>query len=208
MPLRDTRFRKLASRLKASVVGLAADPRGVAAVEFAAVLPVMLAMYLGTVEVSQGVSIDRKVTLLSRALSDLTAQAATVDNTELNNIFAAAATVLAPFPATNAQMVISSIVFDGTNPMPKAKVAWSEARGTGAVPRTRCDAELPTTVIPTGIRLKDSSVIMAEIRLPYTPQIGYVLTGTITLGETTFMRPRLQTYVKRVLSNGTTYEKC
>lgn len=201
-------FRLVALRFNGAASRLFTDARGVAAVEFAAVLPVMLAMYLGTVEVSQGVSIDRKVTLLSRALSDLTAQSTEIDETEKNNIFAAASSVIAPYSSSQIGMTLTSVVFDSADP-PVAKVGWTERLGPSSytVTRARCST-LPSTIVPNGIRLANTSVIMAEIKMPYQPTIGYVLTGTITLSETTFMRPRLQTYIKRKLSNGTVYENC
>ena len=51
------------------------DKRGISAVEFAMLLPLMVTLYLGGVEVSQAVAIDRKVTLIARSLGDLIAQA-------------------------------------------------------------------------------------------------------------------------------------
>ena len=51
----------------------ATDRRGVSAVEFALLLPLMLTLYLGGVELSQGISIDRKVTLTARTPDDLLA---------------------------------------------------------------------------------------------------------------------------------------
>ena len=53
---------------------LLGDKRGVAAVEFAVIVPVMLVLFFGMVEFSSGVAVDRKVTLMARTLSDLTSQ--------------------------------------------------------------------------------------------------------------------------------------
>src|SRR6202158_5025102 len=50
---------------------LFAETRATAAVEFAALLPFMLLLYIGGVEISQGVSADRKVTMTSRTVADL-----------------------------------------------------------------------------------------------------------------------------------------
>ena len=50
---------------------LIGDERGVSAVEFALLLPLMLTLYLGAVEVSQGIRADRKVTLTARTIVDL-----------------------------------------------------------------------------------------------------------------------------------------
>jgi Flp pilus assembly protein TadG len=56
------------------------DESGVSAVEFAMLLPVMLTLYLGAVEVGQAVAIDRKVTLTSRTLADLASQVSSLSS--------------------------------------------------------------------------------------------------------------------------------
>src|SRR6185312_4981671 len=66
-----------------------ADGRGLAATEFAVVVPLMLVMFFGTVEFSSAVAIDRKVTLMARTLSDLTSQSTSVADTDMTNFFAA-----------------------------------------------------------------------------------------------------------------------
>jgi Flp pilus assembly protein TadG len=38
------------------------------------IVPMMLVMLFGTIEVSSGVAVNRKVTLVARTLSDLTSQ--------------------------------------------------------------------------------------------------------------------------------------
>ena len=59
------------ARSSAGCAVLLRDKRGVSAVEFAMLLPLMVTLYLGGVEVSQGIAIDRKVTLTARTLGDL-----------------------------------------------------------------------------------------------------------------------------------------
>ena len=61
-------------RTRAMVVALSRDISGIAATEFAFIVPLMLVMFFGMVEFSNGVAIDRKVTLMARTLSDLTSQ--------------------------------------------------------------------------------------------------------------------------------------
>ena len=61
-------------RMRRSALDLSGDTRGIAAVEFAMVVPLMLVLFFGTVEFSSGVAVDRKVTLMARTLSDLTSQ--------------------------------------------------------------------------------------------------------------------------------------
>ena len=61
-------------RLRRSAAKLSKDCRGVAATEFVMIVPLMLVMFFGIVELSSGVAVDRKVTLVARTLSDLTSQ--------------------------------------------------------------------------------------------------------------------------------------
>ena len=59
------------------------DRRGVAAIEFAMIVPIMLVLFFGTVEFSSGVAVDRKVSLMARTLSDLTSQSTAVADVDL-----------------------------------------------------------------------------------------------------------------------------
>lgn len=165
------------------------DRDGVAAVEFAMILPVMLIAYVGMVEVVQLVMVNRKVTQLTSALSDLTARAQSVSATDLSNIFDAAQTVLMPYDYSKATMVIASVVIDGSG---VAKVCWSNQRNDAAPARGT------TVTVPDSVKVPNTSVIMARASYKYTPTIGYVLTGTFTLGNhPIYARPR------KALASGT-----
>src|ERR1700704_3178140 len=87
-------------RLRRSALDLYRDRRGVAAIEFAIIVPVMLLMFFGTVEFSSGVAVNRKVTLMARTLSDLTSQNISVTDTQLTNLFNASAGIMMPYSAT------------------------------------------------------------------------------------------------------------
>src|SRR6185369_4047067 len=98
--------------LKRRTSGLVGDQRGVSAVEFAIMLPLMLSVYLGAVELSQGIAATRKVTLTARTVADLVSQTATVNNADMNNCLAAAAAVIEPFSAANLKVTVSSFLID------------------------------------------------------------------------------------------------
>ena len=176
------------------------DARGVAAVEFALLLPVMLTLYIGSVEVTQLLTVDRKVVLLSRTVGDLTTQSSSVTNTDLDAIMNAASSVLTPLSTAPSQIRITSIaISDSGSPNPavpkKATVCWSYHRNWD-VSNFGHGTELSTSVVPTALRSDSgTSIVLAQVQYPYQPAIGYVLVGTWTLNEKIFMRPRLSTYV-------------
>ena len=186
--------RRLAAGARAKLQDFARRASATAAIEFSMVLPVMLIVYLGSVEVGGGVTADRKLSNLALTLANLTARATSaLQDSDINGIFNAAAAVLAPYDYTQAGMVVSSIVFDSANP-PKAYVVWSSATGPNATALTAsCSINVSTTLVPNNIRTANGSVILAQSAFPYTPSVGYVITGTIHLSETDFMVPRNMT---------------
>ena len=79
---------------------LGRDQRGVSAVEFALLLPLMLTLYLGAVEISQAIGIDRKVTLTSRTVADLASQVSSLASSDMSNVLAASSAVIAPYDSS------------------------------------------------------------------------------------------------------------
>ena len=167
------------------------DERGVSAVEFAMLLPLMLSLYLGAVEISQGISADRKVTLTTRTVADLVSQVSSINNSNMSNSLNAASTVMAPFGSSNLKVVVSSITVDSSG---KATVAWSDtlngtARSKGS-----------SVTLPAALNIANSSLILSEVQYAYKPTIGYLISGTLTLKDQIYMRPRLSDSVARVNS--------
>src|SRR2546423_11767444 len=84
-----------------------ADGRGLSAVEFALLLPLMLTLYLGTVEVANGVAADRKVAITARTVADLASRMTTISNTDMTNILGASSAVIAPYSVANLKVTVS-----------------------------------------------------------------------------------------------------
>jgi Flp pilus assembly protein TadG len=168
--------------------GLAKDERGVSAVEFAMLLPLMLSLYLGAVEVSQGIGADRKATLTARTVADLVSQVTSVSNNDMTNSLNAAATVMAPFSSANLKVVVSSVKIDAQG---TATISWSDTlNGTAR-------AKGSTVTLPAALAVPNSSLIWSEVQYSYTPVIGYVVTGSLNLKDQIYMRPRMSECVTR-----------
>ncbi len=114
------------------------DDRGVAAVEFAIILPVMLGLYLSTAVTTKAYMATRKVALVARALADIASRQTaatgnpTVTNSDMTNFFAAAATIMAPYSSSSLKMTLSRIdvVKDNSNNM-WAFTKWSVTSNSG-----------------------------------------------------------------------------
>ncbi|NJO53712.1 MAG: pilus assembly protein [Bacteroidales bacterium] len=167
------------------------DTRAVAATEFALILPFMLALWLGGVEVTQLLSIDRKTTQATRTIADLVAQrvskcdtqSSVPSDSDLENFFDAADEVVSPYPVDPMMAVVVSCLEIDKNGV--IKVMWSRARRGD--PRTAAP--------PPEEGLNDTTAttywVLGEATYTHTPTIGYVLTGPINLSEQIYMRSRL-----------------
>ena len=166
----------------------ARDRRGVSAVEFALLSPLMIGLYLGGVEISQGVGIDRKVTLTAGAIANLTAQASSISNADMTNIMNAASAIMSPYSTSTLKITVSALAIDGNG---VAKVTWSDtkngtARSVGSV-----------VSIPSALAVANTTIVFSEVSYSYTPPIGYVITGQLNLSDTMYMSPRQSTTIAR-----------
>lgn len=158
------------------------DARGLAAVEFALIVPVMLTIYFGTIETTNALTASRRVTNVAQTAADLVAQAASVSTSDLNDVFAASAAILTPFDTAAVKITITSVVANSSN---VTRVAWSAAYG-GATAR----ATNSSITLPAGLTTAGTSVIMAEVTYTYTSPIGTFITGPIIMTEVAYLRPR------------------
>jgi Flp pilus assembly protein TadG len=180
-------------RLRRSAAELSKDCRGVAATEFVMIVPLMLTMFFGVVELSSGVAVDRKVTLVARTLSDLTSQSVSVTDTDLKNFFAASTGILTPYSAIPTQSTITELYIDPTTL--KAKVQWSRAStidSTGKVVFAVSSHKAKDVVtVPPGLQVAGTYLIWSEVSYNYVPAVGYIMAKTgVNLNDLTYTRPR------------------
>jgi Flp pilus assembly protein TadG len=150
------------------------------------VLPLMLTLYLGAVEVSTGVAIDRKVTLTARTVADLASQVKSIDtNTDMQNILNASAQVIIPYDATKLKVTLSQVKIDANS---NATIDWSCTLNG--------NKESGSVTVPSALVLPGIWLIWSEVSYSYQPSIGYVVTGTLNLSDRIYMRPRLTPSVK------------
>jgi Flp pilus assembly protein TadG len=183
MKVRAMKFAYLAAaRARRLLCRFHNDKRGVSAVEFAMLLPLMITLYIGGVEVSSAIAVDRKVTLVSRTLGDLVAQSTSLNSNDMTNILNAASSVVQPFSSSLIKATVSRVDVDANG---AAKVVWSKTKnGTARAPNS-------SVTLPSALNTANTSLIWAESQYGYTPAIGYVITGTLQLKDQIYMRPRL-----------------
>lgn len=161
--------------------------KGLAAVEFAFLAPVLGTLLVGTIELCNALQCKQKVTNTASSVADLVAQTATTSTSDLTNIFSAANQLIYPFPSSGSRIVVSSIVSDGAG---NGTVAWSEAStGSGL-------AKNSAFAVPTGLMTAAScakgacSVVYASVTYSYTSPLGQLFVGPTTMSDFFYSRPR------------------
>jgi Flp pilus assembly protein TadG len=173
---------------------------GIAVVEFALILPIMVTMYLGLVSLTMGVNTDRKLTLVSRTIPDLVSRSsATLSNTDLANILGAATAVFAPYKPNGMKIAVASVYVKDTGKtdasgktIVTASICWSTARtvlsdgslGTGTLP-SGWGRGTTISPVPDGFSKATSTYLVSRVEQQYTPVIGEAVSGKINLVETT-----------------------
>ncbi len=158
--------------LIARIVSFARDRRGVSAIEFAMLLPVM-------------------VTLTTRTMADLASRVTSINNADMTNMLNATSAVIAPYDQSMVKVVLSAVNIDANG---IAKIGWSDtlhgsARAVGS-----------TVAVPSVLAVPNTTLIWSEVSYNYNPTFGYVLTGNMNLNDQIYMRPRLSDTITRVNS--------
>ncbi len=188
-------FRLRLPRPLRRVTRFGADRRGVAAVEFALVLPFMLLLFLGMVELNSALTLDRKVSQTASALADLVAQTDKLTTAQINDLMEISEAMLAPYPSSDAKLVVASVWMKDVD---TPQVVWSRALNTSAWSNN----SPPPITIPEGLtKQKDTYLIVSQATYTHRPTFAAVLkdvfnSDTIELSDTYFMRPRVSTNVE------------
>lgn len=165
------------------------DIRGVSAIEFALILPVQMLLLFGTVEIANILIADRKTASVASAIADLVAQAKTIDDAGVADVFTAAQAMMQPFDPANISIVIVSVTANGAG---VTTVAWSDAvngtaKATGA-----------PYALPPGLVAPNNSVIVTEVEYAYQSDLDHLITPGVTLKDRFFLAPRRSVSVVRL----------
>lgn len=174
-------------RRLASLVTLKAffkDKRGVSAIEFAFVAPVLITAYLGLAELTLGMMASRRTSHLAATVGDLAAQSESLSLANVNDLFAIGASMMQPFSTSGTvlKMRISSVKMDTDN---TAKVRWSKGSNEADYADGKAIASITTSQIAVG-----ESLIMTEVEYDYDSPLANFLPGNTKFTATFYHHPR------------------
>jgi Flp pilus assembly protein TadG len=195
--------RNLARRLRC-------DDAGVAAIEFAFIAPIMFFMFVGTVELSQAITVDRRVMVVASTTSDLVAREDKIKESQIDTYMQVIEVLLAPYDKDPLRISILAVGAKAkatpTSPEPTdpKKICWKYD-----YPKTSPSAYAIDTAydLPAGIVDAGGSVIVAEVAYTYTPMIfSYFIKGAFPLSEKFYLKPRVSSFIPYDKGNTGTYK--
>jgi Flp pilus assembly protein TadG len=161
---------------------------GMAAVEFALILPALLALLFGGLEVTNVLIVRADVSNMTSSAADLIAQESTVGDADMTNVFSALTALIYPYSTTPARIIITSVIDDGKG---GGKVAWSDAYN-GTAHTVGAAMTVPTGLITTG-----GSVVVSEVTYTYTTPSAYLVKIPVTMSNTFYSHPRRVAQIAR-----------
>lgn len=172
------------------------DDSAIAAVEFALVVPLLITLYLGSIEAAALFTVDKRVSSISSTIGDLVAQwdpeegdLSTGVGGKLTDYMNASTGIMTPYTTTGIEIVVSLVQVknDGTT-----EVLWSTANSAGTA-KTLDEAYDDASIADT-TRMNEVSrggcVIAAEVTYAYLPMLGAVFETEFNLRHTNYFLPR------------------
>lgn len=160
----------------------ARDQRGLAAVEFALLAPIMILLYCGLGELTLAMMAERQAAHSASVVGDLVAQTPTMDATQMADIFNVGNSIMKPFPAAPLKVRVSSIKADIVG---VPRVVWSQGHGLGAM---TAGGTVPG--FPASLLLPGDSIIEADVSYTFTSPIAQVIPIPLGFGQNFYFKPR------------------
>jgi Flp pilus assembly protein TadG len=164
----------------------AGDERGNATIDFAFLLPIMLMLFVGVVEITNLLLVDRKVVAAAQTTADLVTQRREVNDAQLNDYLTAAGLIFEPFSTGAVSIGIVGVRYNSNTGAPE--VDWTKSMNGGSVPNALTVAQ--------GLGDAGEGVVVARVTYNYTPVFFDFVIGPTAIEETSVMRPRRSTYVE------------
>jgi Flp pilus assembly pilin Flp len=180
-------MRQLASKLGAAL-RLWRDQRGVAAVEFALILPVLILLYFGTIETASLFTADRRVANVAGTIGDLVSRSKkTITEAQITDYFQAASAIMQPLPTGPLRQTVSLLSVDSAGVV---KVVWSRPFNGGIVRAANSIYPLPADQKINQIGRGEGLLVASEVIYSYRPLFGIVYPNALSLKHEEFFLPR------------------
>lgn len=167
---------------------------GTAGIEFAVMIPMILTMFMGVVEISNYIMVNDRTEKVAHSIADYVAQEETITTAQLNTIMDSAAEIMSPFEFGDRGHVIITSVHRNAGEEPK--VAWQyEGGGTLHNMESKFGSTGNLSPLPSGFTLNErDTVIIAEVYYQPRALVTEMFSpSNETMYKYAFYKPRLGT---------------
>ncbi|WP_119420729.1 TadE/TadG family type IV pilus assembly protein [Desertibaculum subflavum] len=163
--------------------------RGVVAIEFAAMMPILALLLIGVFEVTRYMIAIQKVDRIAVAMADYVSQAQSITQAELNDLFSAVSNISSPVSFDSGIVIVSS-VYKPSAAQP-AQIVWQRQGGGTLSTTSHLGAQGGTATLPTGMTLvTQEGMVAAEAIMDFEPVLLQAFVAPIRIYRTAFYRPR------------------
>jgi Flp pilus assembly protein TadG len=185
-----TSFRFISNKLASAGRRIGEDRRGVSAIEFVLIFPILVSLLAGTVDFGQALIVTRKMNQIVSTLGDMVSQKSSWTTSDISAIIAGSATIMQPFDTTNLKIKLA--VLDVSSSL-VTTVNWAQAYNTTAPSKGGAS---PVTV---ATNLKESGVQLIVVEATYSLTTPFSSLLKPVTGVTSYsydksyiMRPRVK----------------
>lgn len=174
--------RRSPSNRAVGLAGFSRDRRGVSAVEFALIAPIIIFFYFGMAEFCQAFMAQKRMGHSASMVADLVAQSQTaLSQDQIDQVLDIGELIMKPFSADSLAIQVSSVTQNADGDV---VVDWSH----GDLP----DAPAPGDVIeiPANLLTNGESLIMSEADYAYDSPVGDFMPGITHFTQVHYLRPR------------------
>lgn len=167
------------ARIRSSLAHFRKDERGVSAIEFALIVPIIAVPFLlASWELFTAMSVKRKSDHAAMSIADLVTQANSINAADFAKLEVAVDRIMFPHQGMTTRLRIMGVRIDHRG---KPQVAWNYSSG----------AHLSTSELPASMRIPQAFYVMSALELDYRPTFGSSVVGHMTFRDTSIMTPRL-----------------
>ncbi len=179
-------------RIRSAATRLPQAHDGVAAVEFALLVPIFIFVYLMSFQLTVGFSISNNASRAASTISDIVTQQATTNKADLVDMYSLASAIMAPYSTAGLNIKVTGLTLDASG---TATVAWSWQKD-GTAPYQVAS----TQTVPTDLQQPNSFLVHAEVATNYNllffaPFMTSSTATTVNIKREFYFRQRIGTGV-------------
>jgi len=189
------RIKQILMASKRACQDFASHCKGVASIEFAIILQLMVVILIGTIEFSHAYTVYRRVDNVGSATADLITNAPRgniEDEDALNDIMSIIPLLLEPYKSLPIKLTATNVVASATDSS-NTFVCWSHNYNGGVNAYSIGDQYS----IPQGNLIKaGESIVVVEVEYKYEPfTFAWFIDGAINFKQNFYMSPRQSPYI-------------